>query len=102
VPAPQVQLSVGTGLRGRYAGVRAYAAYGEAPITRCPCELHDRDAGCARRTAPRLRSHMRRPDPPLAARGHWQSAVTALQDIVRQQKMDRVPRKRPSRQCLIS
>ena len=31
--------------------------------------LHDRYAGCVRRAAPRLRSDMRRPDPPLAARG---------------------------------
>ena len=28
-------------------GVRAYAPYGEAPITRCACKLHDRYAGCA-------------------------------------------------------
>ena len=54
---------------GRRRGVRTYAAHGEAPITRCPCGLHDRYAGCARRAAPRLRSDMRRPDPPLAARG---------------------------------
>jgi len=53
---------------GRHAGVRAYAAYGEAPIARCPCELHDRYAGRDRRAARRLRSHMCRPDPPLAAR----------------------------------
>jgi hypothetical protein len=47
--------------------------------TRCPCEFHDRYAGCDYRAAPRLRSEMRRPDPPLAARGPWQSAVTVLQ-----------------------
>jgi hypothetical protein len=60
---------------GRDSGFRAYAAYREAPISRRPCELHDRDAGRDRRAAPRLRSDMRRPDPPLAARGFWQSAV---------------------------
>ena len=36
---------------GRHAGVRAYAAYGEAPIARCPCELHDRYAGRDRRAS---------------------------------------------------
>jgi hypothetical protein len=41
---------------GRNAGVRAYAAYGEAPIARCPCELHDRYVGCDRRAARRFRS----------------------------------------------
>ena len=62
----------GIGPRGRHAGVRADATYGEAPITRCPCELHDRYAGCDRRAAPRLRSDMQRSDPPLAARHSWQ------------------------------
>jgi len=36
-------------------------------------------AGSVRRAAHRLRSDLRRPDPPLAARGPWQSAVTVLQ-----------------------
>ena len=70
------------GPRGRHAGVRAYAANGEAPITRCPCEFHDRDAGCVRRAAPRLRSDMRRPDPPLAARCLWQSPMTVLESEI--------------------
>ena len=48
---------------------RAHTAYGEAPITRRPCELYHRDAGCVRRAALGLRSDLRRPDPPLAARG---------------------------------
>src|SRR5258705_13223006 len=68
------------GPRGRHGGVGACAAYGEAPLTPCPCELHDRYAGCVRRAAPRLRSDMWRTDPPLAARGTWQSAVTVLQE----------------------
>ena len=54
--------------RGRHASVRAYPSHGETPITRCPCDFHDRDADCIRRAARRLRSDMRRPDPPLAAR----------------------------------
>jgi hypothetical protein len=37
------------GWRGCYAGVRAYAAYGEAPLTRYASEFHERDAGCIRR-----------------------------------------------------
>jgi hypothetical protein len=61
---------------GHHAGVKAYAAYGEAPVTDCPRELHDRYVGCDRRAAPRLWFDMRRPDPPLAAGGSWQSAVT--------------------------
>jgi len=58
-----------------YAGARAHAAHGEAPLTRCPGDFHDRYTGCVCRTTPRLRSHMRRPDPPLAARGPRQSAL---------------------------
>ena len=64
--------------RRRHTGFRGYAAHGEAPITRCPCELCDRCAGCVRRAAPRVRSDMRRPDSPLAARGrprHWAGAL---------------------------
>ena len=53
--------------RGRHAGAGAHAAHGEAPIPRRTCDLYDGHAGCARRTPPRLRSDMRRPDPPLAA-----------------------------------
>jgi hypothetical protein len=59
----------GIGPCGQHAGVRRYAACGEAPIALRPYGLHDRHAGCARRTAPRLRSDLRRPDPALAARG---------------------------------
>ena len=41
----------------------------EASITRCPCDFHDSHVDCVRRAASRLRSDMRRPDPPLTARG---------------------------------
>jgi uncharacterized membrane protein len=58
--------SIGPG--GRHASVRAHATYREAPIARCPCHLHDRYAGCIHRASPGLRSDMRRPDSPLAAR----------------------------------
>lgn len=40
-------------LRRHHAGVPAYADYGEAPITRCPCGLHERYVGCDRRAPPR-------------------------------------------------
>ena len=57
------------GPRGRHAGVRACTAFSKAPITHCPCGLYNRYAGCVRRAAPRLRSDLRRPAPPLASRG---------------------------------
>jgi len=49
-----------------------------AQITRRPCELHDRYAGCLRRAARRVRSDMRRPDSSFAARRRpwpWTSAL---------------------------
>lgn len=48
--------------------VRACASHGEASITRCPCDFHDSHGDCVHRAASRLRSDMRRPDPPLTAR----------------------------------
>ncbi len=63
------------GPRGRQATVRAYPAYGEAPVPRCACELYDRYAGCVRRAARRLRSDLRCPNPPPAARCLSQSPV---------------------------
>jgi Endosomal/lysosomal potassium channel TMEM175 len=61
--------------RPRHAVGRACSAHRETPITRCPCQLHDRDARCRRRAAPRFRSDMHCPDPSLAARcpQHWAS-----------------------------
>lgn len=44
----------------------AYAAHGDAPISRFSWQLHDRYAGCA---AARVRSDMRPPDSPLAVGG---------------------------------
>jgi len=41
------------------------------------CDFHDRHTGCIRRTTPRLRSDLRRADPPLAAGRPRQLAVTA-------------------------
>jgi Endosomal/lysosomal potassium channel TMEM175 len=64
--------------RGSSAGFRSHPAYREAPVTRCPRELHDRNAGCVRRASTRLRSDMRRPDPSRAARCPCQSAVMLL------------------------
>jgi hypothetical protein len=63
------------GPRGRVASVRADATYRQAPITCCPCDLHDRYAGCIYRAAPQLRPDMRRPDSPLAARCLRQHSV---------------------------
>jgi len=63
----------------RHAGVRGYAARGEAPVTRCPRELYDRNAGCVRCATTWVRHYMRCPDPPLAARGRpwWAAALLA-------------------------
>jgi uncharacterized membrane protein len=55
--------------RGRDSSVRAYASHGEASINRCPGDFHDSHVDCVRCAASRLRSDMRRPDPPLTARG---------------------------------
>jgi uncharacterized membrane protein len=49
-------------------GMRAHATYRQTPITRCPCDFHDRYAGCIHRAAHRLRSDMRRLDSSPTAR----------------------------------
>jgi hypothetical protein len=64
------------GPSGGLATARPGAPYGEAPITGCSCDLHDRYARCVRRAAFGLRSDMRRPYPSPAARGTCQSAMT--------------------------
>jgi uncharacterized membrane protein len=45
-----------------------YASRGEASINRCPCGFRDSHVDCVHRAASRLRSDMRRPDPPFTAR----------------------------------
>ena len=57
--------------RGRRSCLRACALQSEVSITRCPCDVHHSYVDCVRRAASWLRSDMRRPDPPLKARGPW-------------------------------
>ena len=56
-------------LRRRRSSVRAYASQSEASIDRCPCDFHGSYVDCVCRATGRFRSDMRRPGPPLTARG---------------------------------
>ena len=71
------------GPRGRDRSVRAHATYRQAPIARCPCDVHDRDADCIHRAAPQLRPDMRRADSPLPARRLCQYPAAVIKDYRR-------------------
>ena len=51
------------------SSAQAHPAHREAPIARCPCDFHHRNAGGIGRAEAGIRSDMRRPDPSPVARG---------------------------------
>ncbi len=53
------------------ADIRTSAAYGEASITHCSRNFHERHAGRLRRAAVRVRFGLQCPDPSLTTRGTW-------------------------------
>jgi hypothetical protein len=71
-------MDVAGGVAGRPRGGECASPLGETPIARGPGDLHHRDVGGVTGAAPRVRADPRRPNPPRAARGAWQSVASQL------------------------